>query len=297
MNDLTSYIVEEFLEDYAQGRLSRRDALRLIVGLTGAAVAVQMVDARAQAPAAPAATPAAVATRVAPDDPAITAGPVKFAGNDGELTGYLARPARAGRFPLVLVCHENRGLTAHIEDVTRRLAKAGYVGMAVDLLSRDGGTAKHAFDSIPGLLGKAPQGQAVADFQSALAYAKAQPFVRPDRVGMMGFCFGGGVTWRVAAATPDVAAAVPFYGQPVAAADVPQLNAAVLAIYASNDDRINANIPAIEAAMQGSGKTLKKVIYPNSEHGFHNDTSPRFNPEAAKAAWDETLAWFAKYLA
>jgi carboxymethylenebutenolidase len=297
MNDLTNYLVEEFLEDYQQGLLSRRDALRLIGGMTGVALAVQMVDARAQTPAPAMMAPQAAAMRVAPDDSAIVAGPVKFPGNDGELMGYLARPSKVGRFPIVLVCQENRGLTPHIEDVTRRLAKAGYVGVAVDLVSREGGTAKQPEDAIPGLLAKQPQGQAVADFQSALKYAQAQPFARPDRAGMVGFCFGGGVTWRVAAATPDIAAAVPYYGQPVAAADAPKIKGAVLAIYAGNDQRINAMIPEIETAMQASNKTYRKMIYPGAEHGFNNDTSSRYDAPAAKAAWDETLAWFAKYLA
>lgn len=297
MNELTGYIVEEFLEDYEEGRLSRRDALRLIGGITGAGLAAQMVDARAQGAVPAGSAPAQSPLRVAADDPAIVAGPVRFPGNEAELAGYLARPSRAGRFPVVLVCHENRGLTAHIEDVTRRLAKAGYVGFAVDLLSREGGTARHDYDSVPGVLAKQPQGQAVADFQAAMRYAQAQPFARAGKVGMMGFCFGGGVTWRVAVASPEVAAAVPFYGLPAPAADAPKIQGAVLAIYAANDDRINANIPSIEPAMQAGGRTFRKVIYPGTEHGFHNDTSPRYNADAAKAAWEETLAWFAKYLA
>lgn len=303
MDALKQYLVDEFVEDYAEGRLSRRDALRLIAGLTGATLAARLVDAQAQAPAsAPAPAPAAPPTvppgvRIAPDDPAVVAGPVRFPVAAGDVAGYLARPATAGRHPIVLVCHENRGLTPHIEDVTRRLAKAGYVGVAVDLVSRDGGTAAHAYEAIPGLLGKAPAGQAVADFQAALAYAQAQPFARADRVGMIGFCFGGGVTWRVAAATPAVRAAVPFYGLPAAAADVPKIEAAVLAIYAGRDERINATIPATEAAMRAAGKTLRKVVYPDTEHAFHNDTGSRYDAAAAKAAWDETLAWLARYLA
>ncbi|HTQ00209.1 MAG TPA: dienelactone hydrolase family protein [Casimicrobiaceae bacterium] len=296
MNDLTPYLVDEFLEDYEQGRLTRRDALRLIGGMTGVALAAQMIDARAQTSAPAMMVPAAAAMRVAADDPAVVAGPVKFPGGDGELLGYLARPNKPGRFPIVLVCHENRGLTPHFEDVSRRLAKAGYVALTLDLLSRDGGTATLNGDAIPGLLGKAPQGQAVADFQSALKYAQAQPFARPDRAGIVGFCFGGGVVWRVAAATPDVRALVPFYGLPAQAADVPKLNAAVLAIYAGRDERINANIPAIEAAMQANGKTFRKIVYPDVDHAFYNDTGTRYAPDASKAAWDETLAWFGKYL-
>ncbi|HTF16412.1 MAG TPA: dienelactone hydrolase family protein [Burkholderiales bacterium] len=298
MNDLQRYLVEEALEDYEDGRLTRRQALRAIAGLTGAALAAQMVDAHAQAKPAPGGkAPSASAPLVAPNDSAIVAGVAEFPGTGARLAGYLARPAQSGTFPIVLVCHENRGLTRHIEDVTRRVAKAGYVGLAVDLLAREGGTDKHDFDAIPGILGKVPPARHVQDFQSGLAYARAQPASRGDRVGMTGFCFGGAVTWRVAAGVPDLRAAVPFYGVPVQEPDVSGIGAAVLAIYGGLDERINQNIPAIEAAMQKHGKTFRKIIYPKVDHAFHNDTGARYNAEAAKAAWSETLAWFGKYLA
>lgn len=298
MNDLQRYLAEEVVEDYAEGRLGRRRALKLIAAIAGAAAAAQMLDActqRALAPE-PSSLPASAPVRVAYDDPAIVAGPAEFPGKDTRLAGYLARPARAGEFPIVLVCHENRGLTRHIEDVTRRVAKAGYVGLAVDLLSREGGTDKLRFDAIPGLLGKAPPARFVQDFHSGLAFAKSLPSARPHSAGMVGFCFGGGVTWRVAAATPELRAAVPFYGLPVDAAEVPNIGAAVLAIYAGRDQRIDQRIPAIEAAMQKNGKTFRKIVYPNVDHAFHNDTGERYDAGAARAAWSETLAWFAKYL-
>jgi carboxymethylenebutenolidase len=120
---------------------------------------------------------------------------------------------------------------------------------------------------------------------------------RIDSAGMVGFCFGGAVTWRVAAALPELRAAVPFYGVPVPEADVAGIGAAVLAIYAGRDDRINQNIPAIEAAMAKNGKTFRKIVYPNVDHAFHNDSGPRYDAQAAKAAWSEALAWFGKYLA
>lgn len=293
MSDLRQYLIDEFVEDYEEGRLTRREALRLLAGLTGVPLAAALLDARAQQPAPAAAAPAAAGPQVAPDDPAIVAGPASFG---ADLAGYLARPARDGRFPIVLVCHENRGLTPHIEDVTRRLARAGFVGVAVDLVSREGGTRKLDSNDVPSLLGKQPPGQPVADFQAALKYAQAQPFARPDRVGMIGFCYGGGVTWRVAVATPEVAAAVPFYGLPAAAADVPKLTGSVLAIYAGRDARINANIPAIEAATKENGKSFAKIVYPDVDHGFHNDTNERYNAAAARAAWAETIAFLQKTL-
>ena len=205
MNDLQRYLVEEAVEDYEEGRLTRREALKAIAGITGAALAAQMLEARAQP--APAKGPASSAPLVAPDDPAIVAGIAEFPGDGARLDGYLARPAGTGRHAIVLVCHENRGLTRHMEDVARRVAKAGYVGLAVDLLSREGGTAKHDFDASPGILGKAAPARHVQDFKSGLAYASSLPSARGDRVGMIGFCFGGAVTWRVATSVPDLRAA------------------------------------------------------------------------------------------
>jgi len=295
MNDLQRYLVEEAVEDYEECRLSRREALRAIAGVAGVALATSLIDARAQG--AKTAPPPSAPPQVAPNDPDIVAGIAEFRGEGARLDGYLSRPSRDGRFPIVLVCHENRGLTRHIEDVTRRLAKAGYVALAVDLLSREGGTEKHDFDAVPGLLGKALPARHVQDFKSGLAFARSQPSARGDRAGMVGFCFGGGVTWRVASSVPELRAAVPFYGVPVLESEVQGIGAAVLAIYAGRDDRINQSIPAIEAAMAKHGKTFRKIVYPNVDHAFHNDSGTRYSADAAKAAWGETLAWFGKYLA
>ena len=317
LNDMQLYLVDEFVEDYQEGHLSRREALRRIAGVTGSVAFATSVLAAcatveravappldpAPAPAASASAPAAPrgpdsAVTVGADDPDVEARAVSFGGAGGAvLLGYLAQPRRAGRHPLVLVCHENRGLTPHIEDVTRRLAKAGYVGLAVDLLSRQGGTASIADSAlVPQALGQAPPKQAVEDFQAGLRYARTLATVDGERVGMTGFCHGGGVTWRVATGTPGIRAAVPFYGPPPPADEVPGLQAAVLAHYGETDTRINAMIPAIEAAMQASGKTFEAVVHPGVGHGFHNDTGRNYNPEAARAAWARTLAWFERYL-
>lgn len=125
---------------------------------------------------------------------------------------------------------------------------------------------------------------------------QGQPYAQADSAGMVGFCFGGGVTWLVAAGVPELRAAVPFYGPPPPADAVPSINAAVLAIYAGNYERINSTAPTIEAAMRAAGKTLKQVSYPGVDHAFHNDTGQRYNAKAAQAAWAETLAWFEQYL-
>jgi carboxymethylenebutenolidase len=210
--------------------------------------------------------------------------------------GYMAHPGAEGTFPVILICHENRGLTDHIRDVTRRAAKAGYVGLAVDLLSRQGGSAALGESGVPGALGGIAPDQFVEDFKSGVQFLTTQPFADTGRIGMVGFCFGGGVTWRVATQMPELKAAVPFYGPAPSVSEVPNIQAAVLAVYGELDSRINGSIPSIEAAMQENGKIYEKVIYPGADHAFHNDTGQRYNAEAAKDAWARTLAWFAEYV-
>jgi carboxymethylenebutenolidase len=231
-----------------------------------------------------------------PDDPAIIASEVEVGAPDAILLAYLARPANEAPAPIILVCHENRGLTPHIQDVTRRFAKAGYVALAVDLLSRQGGSVVVGEGNVPGALGNILPDQFVQDFQSGWRSLQGQSFADTDRVGMTGFCFGGGVTWRVATQMPELLAAVPFYGPHPPVEDVPNIRAAVLAIYGEQDSRINGGIPAIEEAMRANNKIYEKMIYPNADHAFHNDTGSRYNPEAARDAWERTLAWFDQYV-
>jgi carboxymethylenebutenolidase len=180
--------------------------------------------------------------------------------------------------------------------VTRRFAKAGYVGLAVDLLSRQGGSAALGQENVPGALGNISPDQFVEDFKSGWLYLQGQPFADAARVGMTGFCFGGGVTWRVATQMPELLAAVPFYGPHPPLEDVPNIRAAVLAIYGELDSRINSGIPAIEQAMAENNKIYEKMIYQGADHAFHNDTGQRYHPEAAKDAWERTLAWFEQYV-
>ena len=325
MNRFQRYLVEEFAEDYQEGHLTRREALKLLAGVTGSLLLANSILAgctpatqtEAASTAAPAATSGPAATSPAdvpsaeptseaqgstrPDDAAVEAADVQFPGEGATLLGYQARPAgdgmnAAGPAPVVLVCHENRGLTEHIKDVTRRLAQAGYAALAVDLLSRQGGTAALNSDQVPGALGNTPPEQFVQDFLSGWNWLKDQAFAQADRVGMVGFCFGGGVTWLMATQMPELRAAVPFYGPHPAVEDLPKIQAAVLAIYAERDQRINQGIPAIEEAMRQNNKIYEKVIYPNTDHAFHNDTGPRYNPEAARDAWNRTLQWFERYL-
>jgi len=324
MTDFKQYLLDEFVEDYQEGHLSRREALKLIAAVTGsltlastilAACAPPQVastsvpaptDAPSQAPTTPptvqsSATTSPTESPTAESEPGasdeIEAGDLEFPGEGATLIGYLARPADDGSFPAVLVCHENRGLTEHIKDVTRRVAMAGYVGLAVDLLSREGGTTAIGDSSqVPGILSNTPPDQFVQDFISGWRWLQSQTYVQADRVGMVGFCFGGGVTWRVAIGLPELRAAVPFYGPHPLPDEVVNIQAAVLAIYAERDQRITGSSSVIEAAMQQHGKVYEKVIYPNTDHAFHNDTGTRYNAEAAQDAWGRTLAWFEQYL-
>lgn len=329
MNLFQRYLAEEFAEDYQEGRLSRREALKLILSVTGSMVAANSILAACTPPpeepatstgvaaptdsptaealatlddpptatsAAPVATAPAAYGTVMPDDPAVTASEVQIPAPDTTIMGYLARPSSEGVSPVILVCHENRGLTPHIQDVTRRFAKAGYVGLAVDLLSRQGGSAAVGQDNVPGALGNISPDQFVADFKSGWQYLQGQAFADAARVGMTGFCFGGGVTWRVATQMPELLAAVPFYGPHPPVEDVPNIRAAVLAIYGELDSRINSGIPAIEQAMMENNKIYEKMIYQGADHAFHNDTGSRYNPDAARDAWERMLAWFEQYV-
>ncbi len=318
MSDLKQYLIDEFVDDYMEARMNRRDVLKRIAGITGSmTAAVAILAACGPAPVAileapPTSAPAPTATsapaptsaptlagpNVSPNDPDIVAEEVQFPAPDGSmLIGYAARPKGNGPFPLVLVCHENRGLLEHIKDVTRRAAKSGYASLAVDLLSREGGTGKVADASqVPGLLSNQPMEQHVTDFQAGLQYLQSQSYAQKDRVGMVGFCFGGNVTWRVALETPEVLAAVPFYGPVPTLDNVSNMNAAVLGIYGEQDRRVNRGIPDAESKMQAAGKVYEKIIYPGANHAFHNDTSSRYNQEAATDAWARTIGWFDKYL-
>jgi len=315
MNLFQKYLVEEFAEEYQEGRLTRCQALKLISGITGSLLLANTILAGCAPPGEPTSTTSPASTpspgasptagtsptveispraesspqaevspplsappaygTVGQDDPAISAGEVQFAGEGATLLGYLAHPRRDEPRPVVLVCHENRGLVEHIQDVTRRLARTGYVALAVDLLSRLGGTPAVGSDQVPGTLGNVPPEQFVQDFLNGWRYLGEQPFVQAERVGMIGFCFGGGVTWLVATRMPELKAAVPFYGPHPPVEEVANIRAAVLAIYAGRDQRINQGIPTIEQAMQQNQKIYEKVIYPDADHAFHNDTISR----------------------
>ncbi len=235
------------------------------------------------------------------DDPSVTASDVTFPGaGSEEITAYQAMPADGdGPFPVILICHENRGLTPHIRDVARRWATQGYVAAALDLLSRDGGTAAIADPAeIPALLSDDSKLQRhVDDFKAAAVFYATQEFADGARIAMTGFCFGGGITWRAATEMPELKGAAPYYGPPPPLDAVPNIQAAVLGVYSDDpEDFANEGMDELIAALEDAGITFEIKIYPDTQHAFHNDTGPRWNEEQALAAWNDTVAWFETYV-
>lgn len=326
LNWLQRYSGEEVIEHYQHGRVSRRDMMRQLVVICGSAsLATSLLAAcgddgnattsattnpastaaspttGAPATTAPAATTGATSTTartgpalaVAPNDPAVQGSNVAFPGPAGNIAGYLARPAASGRRGGVIVIHENRGLTDHIRDVARRVAKAGFIGLAIDLASRAGGT-EAAGGNIGAVLTGGTDADRVADIDAGLRYLESQSDYN-GKVGITGFCFGGGITFLYAANQPKVVAAVPYYGvAPSTGTPLSSTKAAVLAHYGATDSRVNANIPAVETAL--AGKTFDKRVWDGAGHAFNNDTGGAYNEKVAVDAWTLTVDWFKKHL-
>jgi carboxymethylenebutenolidase len=280
----------ELYDGYVHGRLTKRAFLDRAASVVGsAAAAVAALEALKPN--------YALAQQVAPDDPAIRTERVEYPSPDGHGTvrGLMARPSDAtGPLPAVLVVHENRGLNPYIEDVVRRTAKAGYLALGPDGLTSLGGYPGNDEE------GRERQGQLdpaklMADFFAGFEYLVGHPDVT-GRVGAVGFCYGGGVCNALAVAYPNLAASVPFYGRQPDAADVPAIEAPLMLHYAGLDERINAGWPAYEAALMEHGKAYSVHFYPDVNHGFHNDTTPRYDEAAATLAWDRTLAFFGEHL-
>jgi carboxymethylenebutenolidase len=335
LNTFQKYFVEEFFDDYQDGLLSRRAFIRRVAYITGSMAATTttmsilgctpaelpeptepMPSSAGTAMLSAAPTEAAAASEdmqrtsaqlepvpgaqsplsVPEGDPEVVSSQVTFTSQGNEIMAYLARPASDGAYPAILVCHENRGLNPHIQDVARRFAKEGYVALAIDLLSREGGTTTVDPDQVPALLSGAPSERHVADFAAGFNYLQNLDYVDGDRIGMTGYCFGGGITWRCAVALPELKAAVPFYGPAPDLEQVPNIEAAVFGVYAELDNRINAGKDALEEALVAAGITYQMEVYPGVNHAFHNDTGQRYVEEQATQAWLDTLAWFQHYV-
>ena len=271
---------------YVHGALDRRgfldQAAKYAVGGVTAAMLLDELSPRF-----------AEAQVVKPDDARIKAQSVELdspSGN-GKVRGYLVQPAKAaGKLPAVLVVHENRGLNPHIEDVTRRLALDNLVAFAPDALFTLGGYPGDE-DKARELFSKLDQTKTREDFVTALAWLKARPETN-GRVGAVGFCYGGGIVNMLATRAPDLVAGVPFYGSAPNLEDVPKIKAELVIQSAENDDRINAGWPAYEAALKAANVKYVRYLYPGTQHGFNNDTTPRYDAAAAKLAWDRTIAFF-----
>jgi len=273
------------------GTITRRQFVRRALVLTGSAVAaVSLVDALA---------PAAHAAQVDPNDSALASSDVKFAADDGASIGaYLSRPKGEGQFPGVIVIHGNSGIDDHIRDVARRIAKAGYVALAPDLLSRLGGTASFPSSeaAVEGTR-KVNDNTIAGDLSGAVNYLRARSFVRP-KIGVIGFCWGGSRALMFTTRSKEIAASVIYYGSnPRDLEDVKNITAAVLGHYGEADERITSGVPKLEEAMKKHGKSFEYKIYTGKAHSFNNDTSERsYRAEAAKEAWDRTLEFFKKHL-
>lgn len=272
---------------------------------TAAPKATDAPKAATTAPtAAPKATDAPKAAAVpaygtVPADAAgITIEKVTFKSGTADIKGYLARPSTGGPNPAILIFHENRGITPHEEDMARRYAKAGFVALAIDMLSRQGGSDKFATQQEKtAAIGQTKPDENLADTKAAVTYLKGLPSVQNMKVGVTGYCWGGQRTNIAAANIPEVAAAVPYYGSPPTDLnEVRNMNAALLMIYGGTDTRINASIPDYEAKLKEFNKTYQVKIYDGAGHAFNNDTGPNFNAAAAKDAWEQAVAWFNKYL-
>jgi carboxymethylenebutenolidase len=311
LSQFENYLVHEFVDDYVDGIMSRRDMTRRVLHIVGgvAATATILTELGVKPASAQEGTPAPAPTptgprsteSVAEDDPAITASDITFPGLDGaQVTAYQAMPSSGdGPFPVVLIAHANRGLTPHIQDVTRRWATQGYLAAALDLVSREGGTAAIADSAeIPAIIVDESNIQRhVDDFKAAAAYYATQENADTARLGMIGFCIGGAITWRVATQMPELKGAAPFYGPPPPLEDVPNIRAAVFGVYTDDpDDGANEGREELIAALEEAGVTFEIAVYPDTQHGFHDDTSPRWNEEQALAAWNDTVAWFETYV-
>lgn len=282
--------VLKLFDKYVHGMLPRREflrsAARFAVGAVTAEGLLNALNPRF-----------AEAQQVAGNDPRITAAYAEYPSplGYGKLRGYLVQPAQAqGKLPTVLVVHENRGLNPHIEDIARRLALDGFIAFAPDALFPLGGYPGDE-DKARELFPKLDQAKTREDFIAAAGILKALPQGN-GKVGAVGFCYGGGVANFLATRLPELGAAVPFYGGQPPAEEAAKIKAPLLLHYAGKDERINGGWPKYEAALKAANVRYEAHVYPGVEHGFNNDTTPRFDEAAAKLAWGRTIAFFNQHL-
>lgn len=280
----------EYFDFYVHGKISKREFLDLagkfvVGGLSAVALGTLLTPNYA------------FATQVEFTDPDIVAEYIEYPSpqGHGQVRGYMVRPSKAvGKVPGVVVVHENRGLNPYIEDVARRVAKAGFIALAPDGLSSVGGYPGND-EKGRELQSQVDPTKLMNDFFAAIEFLMHHDAVT-GKVGITGFCYGGGVANAAAVAYPELAAAVPFYGRQPKTEDVPRIKAPLLLHYGELDSRINEGWPAYEAALKANNKVYQGYIYPGVNHGFHNDSTPRYDKAAADLAWTRTIDWFRKYL-
>lgn len=277
----------DLYDDYTNGLLDRREFIKklaVLAGGTAAAIAflplIENKYAQAQV--------------VSKDDPRLYVENIKYPGETGDVLAHFARPKGDEKLPGVIVIHENRGLNPHTEDVARRVALEGFLAVAPDALSPLGGTPADVNEARL-LMRKLDSQATMKNYLAAVKYLKTHP-QSTGKVGCTGFCWGGGVTNQVAVNSPDLEAAVPFYGRQPASEDVPKIKASLLLHYAGLDERINKGIPEFEAALKEASVDYKIFMYEGAGHAFFNDTGSRYHEEAAKLAWERTIAFFKQKL-
>lgn len=273
----------DLYEKYSNGYLNRREFLkRLTVLAGGTAAAVTLL---------PLLQKSFVQAQVVPkNDPRLDIENITYPAQTGQMNAHFARPKGDKKYPGVIVIHENRGLNPHTEEVARRVALEGFIAVAPDALSPLGGTPEDVNEART-LMRELDGASTIKNFVAAVQYLKTHP-QSTGKVGCMGFCWGGGMTNKVAVNAPDLAAAVPFYGSQPSVEDVPKIKASLLCHYAGLDNRINAGIEAFEAALKEAAIEYKMFVYEGAGHAFFNDTGSRYHKEAAALAWNRTIEFF-----
>lgn len=275
--------------DYKQGKTNRRDfvkKLAIVAGSTAAAMAlIPILEEDSLGASLSDQTDQDVKTEF-----------INYPGETGEMKGFLAWPKTGKKVPAVLIVHENRGLQPHIQDVTRRMAKEGFLALAPDALSPLGGTPENDQTKAVTMIGQLDTDKTIKNFVAAVKYLKTNP-LSTGKVGCTGFCWGGGMTNQVAVNSPDLDAAVPYYGKQPTAEQVAKIKAPIMAHYAGDDAFINPGIPAFEEALKKEKKEYQIFMYEGAKHSFNNDSNPeRYDEKAAKLAWSRTIAFFKEKL-
>jgi carboxymethylenebutenolidase len=283
--------IEKIVEEYRLRQLNRRGLFTRLIAVTGTYAAAQLFLERSG-------LAATLVSEIESQNADVDSGTVEYMNGEVKLTGYLSKPKKKGKYPAIVVIHENRGLNDHTRDVARRFAAEGFVALAVDALSRKGGTAaqdtpekvREAFSSIP-------VADVMSDLNAGLAFLNSQKNVKKDRLASIGFCWGGARSFLLATEQNKLAAAVVFYGTAPADEQLAKVHCPVFGVYGEADTRITSVVPTVAETMKKLGKSYEYKIYPGAQHAFFNETNQqRYNAEAAKDAWAQTLAFLRKNL-